>query len=179
MRSTIFIMLAVLSLTSSVGYAQTISYSGKNVQLKEIFEVIKNQTGIVFFYDATLLKEAKSVTVEWKNVSIVTAFNEIFHDQPLTWVFENQTVTIIKKPAPKSRSPQKDLIRVKGLITDEEGIPIHGVSVIIKGSNRGTFSDNSGNYVIEVERKAVLLFSSINFSKTERVVDKSEINIQL
>jgi hypothetical protein len=92
-----FFMMAVLLQVSLFGESQTVSFSGKDVPLKEIFAVIKIQTGVCFFYDAALLRNAKRVTIVWKNIPLETALNELFRGQPLTWVRVDKTVTVIKR----------------------------------------------------------------------------------
>jgi outer membrane receptor protein involved in Fe transport len=184
MRLTAFIILAALSLVAFSSKAQTISFSGKDVPLKEIFAEIKTQTGILFFYDADLLKDAKPVTVQWKNVTLETALNEIFNEGPLTWVLENKTITVIKKPGQfpattEAAPPLPPLVQVKGNIYDEAGRRLSGATVMIKGTNKGTLSDDAGEFSIKAEQKNVLVFSFVNYSSKEVSVEKGEMNIQL
>src|SRR5687767_14137704 len=93
-----FSIMAVLLQLSISGLSQSLTFSGKDVALKEVFAVIKTQTGVLFFYDASLLSGAKPVTVNWKNVSLETALDEIFKEQPITWSLGDKTVTVIKRP---------------------------------------------------------------------------------
>lgn len=71
--------------------------------------------------------------------------------------------------------------RVTGRITDENGNALTGVSVVVKGNNQGTTTDESGNFSINVpSANAVLVFSSVNYISQEvRVGDKSNITLQL
>jgi TonB-linked SusC/RagA family outer membrane protein len=70
---------------------------------------------------------------------------------------------------------------VTGKITsseDSQGVP--GVSVVVKGTNKGTTSDANGTYKIAVDGKAKLSFSAIGFISQEvEVGSKSTINITL
>jgi TonB-linked SusC/RagA family outer membrane protein len=70
---------------------------------------------------------------------------------------------------------------VTGKITsseDSQGIP--GVSVVVKGTNKGTTSDVNGNYKIAADGKVKLLFSAIGFVSQEvEVGSKSSINITM
>src|SRR5215203_415284 len=93
-----FLMMTVLLQTSFSAECQTLSISGKSVPMKEILASIKSQTGIVFFYDGSMLRHAKPVTIDCKNVTLETALDEVFKGQPLTWVLEGKTVTIFKRP---------------------------------------------------------------------------------
>ena len=98
MNLGVFLMMAVLLQTSLSGECQTLSISGKSVPMKEILTTIKSQAGIVFFYDGSMLRHAKPVTIDCKNVTLETALDEVFKGQPLTWVLEGKTVTIFKRP---------------------------------------------------------------------------------
>ena len=57
---------------------------------------------------------------------------------------------------------------VSGLVTgSENGEPLSGVNVLIKGTNRGTITDFDGNYQIDVQSGEVLVFSSVGFETKE------------
>ena len=110
-----FLIITFLLLIPCWGKSQTLNFSGKEISLKDIFKIIKCQTGVLFFYDAALLQYAKRVTIEWKNVHLETALNEIFKDQPITWVLEEKIVTIIKRPPDsvvKTRGRSATLVNV-------------------------------------------------------------------
>src|SRR6187455_1887938 len=100
MKRVSLLVTAIFMLFLVKGYSQTISFSGKNVQLTKVFSAIKSQTGYVFFYDANILQEAEPVTVDLKNLSLEEALNQTLKDQPLGWLIENKTITIIGKPLP-------------------------------------------------------------------------------
>ena len=70
---------------------------------------------------------------------------------------------------------------VTGIVTDESGAPIPGVSVVVKNaSNKGTSTDFDGKYSIKVPSDAVLVFSSIGFQTREiSVRGKNYINVTL
>ena len=38
---------------------------------------------------------------------------------------------------------------VTGTVTDQDGVPLPGVNIVVKGTVKGTQSDFDGNYVIE------------------------------
>jgi len=50
---------------------------------------------------------------------------------------------------------------VQGTVTDEDGIPLPGSSVVVKGTTTGAVADFDGNYAIEVASDAILVFSYI------------------
>jgi len=74
----------------------------------------------------------------------------------------------------------QSLIKIKGKVTDENGEALIGVSVLVKGTGKGTSTDTKGNYSIEATTTATLLFSYVGFDSQEATVNPSGIiNIKL
>lgn len=70
---------------------------------------------------------------------------------------------------------------VRGKVTDATGMPIPGVTVVVKGSTSGTVTDIDGNYSIPVSNEAdILVFSFVGMTTQEVVVsNQSQINVSL
>jgi TonB-dependent SusC/RagA subfamily outer membrane receptor len=67
-----------------------------------------------------------------------------------------------------------------GTVTDDQGNPIPGVAVLIKGTTQGATTDFDGNYTIDAEADQTLVFQSIGFAPQEILLsDESTINITL
>ncbi|MBD2752999.1 SusC/RagA family TonB-linked outer membrane protein [Spirosoma validum] len=59
-------------------------------------------------------------------------------------------------------------IAVQGTVTDEKGESLPGVSIVVKGSQRGTTSDAEGNYKLDVPTEAaILIFSYVGYLAQE------------
>ena len=76
---------------------------------------------------------------------------------------------------------QAQEVTVTGTVTSaEDDEPIPGVNVVIQGTSTGITSDFDGNYSIDVNKGAVLIFSSIGFAEQKITVgDNTTINVQL
>lgn len=70
---------------------------------------------------------------------------------------------------------------VTGRVIDEkDGTPLAGVTVQIKGSNKGVVTDANGVYSIEVEPKTVLVFSFVGYAAREQGVgNKQTLNVAI
>ncbi|WP_205748335.1 SusC/RagA family TonB-linked outer membrane protein [Dyadobacter bucti] len=71
---------------------------------------------------------------------------------------------------PENTAPaaQRLLVIVRGKVTDENGEPLAGVSIIIKGLQQGTITDAEGIYNLDVpEDKTVLVFSFVGYVSQE------------
>jgi len=69
---------------------------------------------------------------------------------------------------------------VSGSVTDENGLPLIGVNIIVKNTSRGTQTDFDGNYSISANAGEILVFSFVGFSASERTVgESSTINVTM
>lgn len=69
---------------------------------------------------------------------------------------------------------------VSGTVTDEQGEPLPGVSVVVKNTTRGTSTDFDGHYSLDVSIGEVLVFSYIGFATQEiTVAGQKTINVSL
>lgn len=59
---------------------------------------------------------------------------------------------------------------VSGTVKDEKSTPLAGVSVQVKGTNRGAVTDNEGKYKIDISDNATLVFSFIGFKPQDVTV---------
>lgn len=70
---------------------------------------------------------------------------------------------------------------ITGTVTSaEDGLPLPGVSVIVKGTTRGVQTDFDGNYSIRASEGEILVFSFIGLKTTEKTVGAgSTINLSM
>src|SRR6185312_16530116 len=148
MKITTILLLSASLTASAGGFAQKVTLTAKNMRLEKVFKEIKKQTGYVFFYDANLLKRTKPVTIQVKDGSGEEILRESLEGKPLDFSIERKTITIVEKEsdalnkaslASTVLSPAAPLFQqIKGTVKDEKGNPLAGVSVIVKGTTKGT-----------------------------------------
>lgn len=176
-------MIALTFNVSIAANSQTISFSGKNVTAKKMLSVIKEQTSYVFFYDVTLLKNVKPVSINVTNASIEKVLQETFKESPVTWIVQGQTISLISKAETKvEKTISAPVIRkISGVITDSKGIPLPLVNVVEKGSANGVQTDLDGKFSLTLSKdNAILVVSYIGFVTQEvQVGDKTTISITL
>lgn len=69
---------------------------------------------------------------------------------------------------------------VSGTVTDETGLPLLGVNILVKGTTNGTQTDFDGKYQITTTTGATLVFSYLGMVTQEIVVgDSNTINVTL
>lgn len=70
--------------------------------------------------------------------------------------------------------------QITGVVTDANNEPLPGATVVVKGTMRGTVTDQSGNYSIDAGSDETLFFSYVGYTDTEVVVGiQTIINVVL
>ncbi|NOT91846.1 MAG: TonB-dependent receptor [Ferruginibacter sp.] len=174
MKLTCILLTLAFLQVSANGNAQSVTLSGKDVPLLKVFETIKTQTGYVFFYDASLLEQSKTITINVKNKPLETVLQQVFSEQPFSYTIVNKTITILPKTVEIPAVLKQPAIYlapllsiIKGNITDENGLPLSGASIIVKGTVNGIKSDAGGNFSIEADPNAILIISFVGFESIE------------
>lgn len=176
MKLTGILLFATFLHVSAASTAQTVSWSGRNVPLAKVFSAIKKQTGYVFFYRTDDLSQAVPVSASLKNETLSNTLKTVFEGQPLKYAIEGNTIVVSLLPvvsiSNENRIAEKPAplpIHVRGKIVDENGNPVDGASVRIKGDiSKGTSTGSDGSFLLSsVPDNAVLVISGVNIEPLE------------
>ncbi|SHL81649.1 TonB-dependent receptor [Chryseobacterium polytrichastri] len=178
-KFTIILLLCCLQL-SMVSYSQTITINANKADITQIFKEIESQSGYQFFYKYRDIANAHPVTINLKNASLEETLAKSFLDQPFTYKVLDKIIVVsrikIASPDPNTNHAAK----VTGLVKDESGQPLPGVSIRIKGSSGGTITDRDGMFTISADPKALLDISYIGYKTIEETIaNRALINIIL
>src|SRR4051794_31673326 len=69
--------------------------------------------------------------------------------------------------------------KITGTVSDNSGLPLPGVSVLVKGTQSGAQTDLDGKYLIKASPKDVLVFSYIGMKTQEITAGNTSINVKL
>lgn len=155
MMRMLFFLLFIASLHVSAKTAsQTITLSGKDLSLKQVFAVIKKQTGYYVFASKDLLDAARPVSLSVSNMPLNDFLALTLKGQPFTYSIAQNTV-FIKKAAALPRPALSDMLNaqlaaaaqtITGRITDSAGGALADVSVRLLPGNKGTATNADGAF---------------------------------
>lgn len=176
-KLVVILIAACFMQVSAATFAQVVSISVKNMSLNKVFDKLKQQTGYNFIYNSDMLSEAKPVTLFVKEVELKDALNEIFANEPLTYVIYQKTVVVQKK----NIAVVPAVITVTGTVKDAKGQPLPGITVSIKGATGGTITSPNGTYSIKLpDGNQTLVFTAIGFELLEVPVNnQTQIDVTL
>ncbi len=172
--SFILMLVASLNVVAS-DFAQNINLSKdiRNTSIKEVLKTIEIQSSYRFFYSDDFDVLDKKVTLKAQNTDIKAILDQVFNNMPVSVQFMEGDIVVMKPLA-------KQVITVTGTVTDN-GEPLPGVNISVKGTSIGVVSDVNGKYTINVPNaESVLLFSFVGYVTSEITVgDRREISIAL
>jgi len=187
MRLTLFLTITfVVNLYAST-YSQNtkLNLNYQDIQLKQLFEKISEQSEFRFIYNNNVVNDDIHVSVKAQDAKIETILNNILGNAQLGYRIVDKHVIVF--PSSEETSPALNTgtatqkLGITGKVTDEHGDPLPGVSISVKGTTLGTITDANGNYTIQVPSgNSVLSFSFIGMIGQEiKVEGKNVINVNL
>ncbi|WP_158280756.1 SusC/RagA family TonB-linked outer membrane protein [Pararcticibacter amylolyticus] len=180
MKITGIIILALTLEASASSFAQNVSITVTNANLKNVFKEVRKQTGYDFIYNNEVLERANPVTVKVVKQDLKVLLADIFRNQPLTYIVEDKAIVVNVKTN-GAASFVKDRVITGTVVSEDDGIPLPGVSVKVKGAARGVTTNANGYYSISVPGDgSVLQFAYVGFKTKEIAVSSgSEFNVKL
>lgn len=170
MRLTSVLLLAICLHVSASTFSQSITYSGKGVPMEKLFAAIKKQTGFVVWGKSDLLKQAAAISVNVRDMPLLTFLDMVMKDQPFNYKIAGNTIMLsgkrilqigIADDFTASEAP------VTGHVTDSSGAPLPGATVMLLGTTQTTITNIEGNFTISVAAGQVLRISFIGFKTKE------------
>ena len=162
-------------------YAQKVTIDAKRVKLEQVLSKITEQTGYSFNYSQPSVNPDKIVDLSVKDAELENVLDELFSNEPIDYTIKGKKIFLVqadpKKKSSKKKgavvaagnSDQANSVEIKGRITDANGEPLIGATVMcVDSKGQGTVTDVDGNYTIKVPAQSSLKISYIGY--TDQVV---------
>ncbi|MEP7259147.1 MAG: TonB-dependent receptor plug domain-containing protein, partial [Flavitalea sp.] len=181
MKFTSIILLTVCLTASARGISQKVTLSVNDVRLEKIFREIKKQTGFVFFYDEAWLKKANKVSVDISNAGLSETLDKCFQSQPLIYSIVGTTIVVKQKDNKTENIPEAaPLAEITGRVLNEGGEPVVAASISVRGVQRGTITNERGEFRLNANSGDMLVISSVGYLTQEiKVGSQTSFNVSL
>jgi TonB-linked SusC/RagA family outer membrane protein len=165
----------------------TVTVTGQNISLLQIFQSIKKQTGFTLVYSNQLLNDAEKQDVNFNKVPLHDVLVSLFKDRNISYEIKNNRIVLDKTPVKDPVKESKEVKEgkqesriVKGQVMDGEGHPLPGVTVSIKGANKGVITDELGVFTITAASTDILHVAMMGMNPEEvRVNDQKTMKVTL
>lgn len=147
--------------------AQKITYKVTKASLSNILKDVRKTTNVRFSYSSELLKKKQPVTVDVTDVPLRDFLNQVLGGCGLDYSEEIGVVIIYEKKAEapvmpgKEKVPTKISILLRGQVTDQNSLPLSGVSVRGSDSKEMTMTNDDGIFVLFPKVNETITFSRV------------------
>ena len=175
MRLLTFLLLATCLSAYASGTAQSVSLSGKNIRIQEVFDAVKKQTGYVFLYDEKIFSRSRPVSVTAENMPLRQFLDLAFAQQPFRYTILDKTIQVSLQASEEVPQVVQALTPDRGIyfklrVADTTNAPIADATVLNKTTGKSFATGPDGSCIVEVTENDVLLISYVGFlSQTLRM----------
>ncbi len=188
MKLTSFFLLINLSALTAIGtYSQDVKLNIKmnNVGITEVINEIQSSSDFVFLYNNEQVSYIDDINVEVENATIDEILYSVLKDTNIGYKIVDKIIVLSPKLPLNNKSnssPVKSFQEktIKGLVTDETGTPMPGVTVIIKDTQKGVSTGVDGTFEISIpEGEVILEFSYVGYQKQEILLTSGQSSMDV
>ncbi|SEM66758.1 TonB-linked outer membrane protein, SusC/RagA family [bacterium A37T11] len=147
MKLTVLLTFFLSIQVSAMVFSQHITLSARKMDLQEVMQQIRQQSGYSFLFDEESLKLAHPVTADLKQSSLDAALTAVFKDQPFNYEVRGKMIVVL----PKIKFESQQAGKLSGVVVGAQtNLPINGVNIYLRGNSlfRSTITNGQGRYQI-------------------------------
>ncbi|MFN3380436.1 MAG: TonB-dependent receptor plug domain-containing protein, partial [Runella zeae] len=170
---------------------QPLSLDVNGIEIKKVLNLIEKQAKVRFIYSSSAINITQKVKIKVSNQRLDLVLKELLKPISIEYQVIDNRILLKNSKNEQSVLPNEDQqlidviqptqLPISGTIKDEKGVTMAGVSILIKGTSRGTTTDVNGNFKIDVPDKSTeLIISYVGYlSQQITVGNRTQINITL
>lgn len=147
----------------------------RNTAWTKVLSAVEKASSYRFVYSNDIAPVSKKIDLVVRDADLPEVMDRLLFSTSLSYkVMPDKLVVLYTKDMTAAE------IKVSGRLTDENGNPLAGASVSVKGTNQGVSANANGEYSITVADDAVLIFSYVGYEERQVAVSgQSTINVSL
>lgn len=182
MKLLAFLMFAVLAVSAADSYSQAAKFSLKlkDATVREVFDHIEENSEFILLYNEKWVDVNRRVDINVKNETVEKILDQAFKGTRNVYkIYDRQVVILedekagipanVQRQIAETQIQQPQQKEITGTVTDEDGLPLPGVSVIVKGTTIGTVTSADGEFSLDIPLNAETLQFSFVGMKTQEI----------
>ena len=182
LKLTTLLLLVVMFNIRANTYAQKtkVSLELNNTTVETVIETIEQKTDFRFIYKMNDIDLNRIISIRVKDQTIDVVLDKLFKGTGTDFKVR-ETQIILKKPLIEKMDQTFYLEKtIKGKVSDENGMPLPGASVMEEKTKKGVITDINGNFEIRVENSdSIIIISYIGYKEKRVSANQDNSVIQL
>lgn len=148
----------------------------ENTTVKDVLNYIEKNSKYVFIYSEGVQKKlSEKVSISVSNKKVEVILKELCVKVGLEYSITGRQVTISLPGTAKAQQSTGKETKVTGKVNDNNGEPLIGATVAVKGGSAGTITDMDGNFSLAAPANATLLVSYIGYTPQEVSIKNQKV----
>lgn len=181
MKLALLVLTAVCMHVSAYAYAQDrITLNLKGAELRKAIQAIEKNSGYRFLFEEALLEGKPKVDLAVSDAGIREVLQQLLNNTGIRFEITSTNLVVLRAGENVKGDNWMREVTVSGKVTSDNGDPLEGVSVTVKGTGLGTSTDANGRFSLTVPDDATLVFSYVGYGTVEEAVSgRTTINTAL
>lgn len=164
-----------MSLDKSTGLY---TMKASDTTVKDVLSYIEKNSNYVFLYgEGVENKLASPVNIQLKNKKMDAILAEVCKSTGLLYKISGRQVTITTA---KAKTTKDEKQKISGVIVDQNGEPLIGATVMVKGAKEGAMTDIDGRFTINAAKGEKLQVTYVGFNpETVSVGSSNDLKIEM
>jgi TonB-linked SusC/RagA family outer membrane protein len=170
---------------------QKVTLDIQNQDVKKVLKELEKQTNVKFVFSSRLIQSDRKATIKVANTQLASVLDQLLKPLQLSYKASEDLIVIkpdktpVKvsdaEPAEPGAASGETIDRtLRGTVKDESGVALPGVSIVLKGTQTGTSTDEKGAFSLTVPNgQATLIFSFVGFLSREIIVAEGQTEVDM
>jgi TonB-dependent starch-binding outer membrane protein SusC len=180
--NTVLLLITAFQVFANGVYSQHTELTLKlgESSVGQVLTEIENQSEFYFLFNQKLVDTERRVNVQLSNKKIGEVLDYVFNGTTTDYVVMDRQIVLSPKEYLAEVKSTMQPRTITGTVLDENGDPLAGANILIKGTTTGVITDPNGNYSIQADAGATLVISFIGYTPQEILVgNQTTIDVQL
>lgn len=169
------LLMMILAINTAIagslaGQDYKVSLNLENASATDIFRELEAKTNLGFVYRNDQINHQKLYTIQAHDEQVSSVLGRVLADQNAKFQILDDYIVILGENI-SNQAVQDTLQTISGVVTDSDGEPVPGVTILISGTTKGSISAADGTYTLyNIPVGSTLIYSAVGMEDKEIVV---------
>lgn len=188
--SAILLMFTFFQVLASETYSQStrISVEIEEGTVADVLKTLEQKSEFFFLYSPKMIDVNRKVSITVRNKRINTILDQLFRGTDVRYVIKDRQIVLsteqrldLLENNTNTLSQVSQPVKVSGTVTDEDGVPVIGATVVVESTGEGTITDTNGKFTLNVpSENETLIFSFVGMTSQEvQLMGRTSISVTM
>ena len=165
----LFVCIFQLMATNTEAQNAIMKLETNVISIGQLINQIEKQTDYLVVFRNREVDTERTIRVQEKSGKVISYLKDAFEGTDSSYEFTNKYILLSKKNHSDAVNDNQQLNRkITGTVKDNNGEPVIGANVSVKGTTNGTITDVDGNFSLEnISDNVIIVISYIGYTSQE------------